>query len=208
VGKGASVGRTFLITGGSGSGKSAVAQRLASRLGDPVVYLATGQASSAEMAARIRKHRASRPKHWPTVEAPRDLAHGLVGAPDAPVVLLEDLPSLVRTCLPQITVTGGQLQAPAAAERLAQETLDREVDAVFNLCADRGQVLVVVTSEVGSGVLPSAAEERLFKDVLGRLNARLSRQVDQALLVVAGLAVDLTALDRATCRDLGLSDVP
>jgi adenosylcobinamide kinase/adenosylcobinamide-phosphate guanylyltransferase len=202
----ANIGRTFLITGGSGSGKSDVAQRLASRLGDPVIYLATGQASSPEMAARIRKHQASRPRHWPTVEAPRNLAAALAAAPEVPVVLLEDLPSLARTCLPPVAEAGGQLQAPEAAEHAARQTLDGEIEAVLELCAARRQALVVVTSEVGSGILPSSPIERLFKDLLGRLNSRLAQRVDRTLLVVAGLAVDLTALNQAALRDLGLAD--
>ena len=200
------MGRTFLITGGSGSGKSEVAQRLASQLGEPVIYLATGQASSPEMAARIRKHQASRPRLWPTVEAPRNLAAALVGAPEAPVVLLEDLPSLARTCLPPVTEADGQLQAPETAEEAARETLGGEIDAVLELCAVRGQALVVVTSEVGSGILPSSPIERLFKDVVGRLNSRLAQRVDRTLLVVGGLAMDLTALNQAVFDDLQPAD--
>jgi adenosylcobinamide kinase / adenosylcobinamide-phosphate guanylyltransferase len=197
---------TLLVTGGSGSGKSAVAQRLAAHLGDPVIYLATGRATGPEMAARIRKHQASRPQHWSTVEAPRDLADALRAAPPAPVILLEDLPSLATSCLPEVTEVGGQLRAPAETERRARAALEDEVDAVVDLCASRGQSLVIVTSEVGSGVLPEDAGQRLYKDVLGRTNARLAAAAERTILVVAGLAVDLTALDRALLRDLGLAD--
>jgi adenosylcobinamide kinase/adenosylcobinamide-phosphate guanylyltransferase len=202
----ASGGRTFLITGGSGSGKSALAQRLAARLGDPVMYLATGQASSPEMTSRIRKHQASRPRHWPTVEAPRNLAAALAAAPEAPVVLLDDLASLAHTCLPPVSEADGQLQAPEVAEQTARETLEGEVDAVLDLCARQRRALVMVTSEVGAGVLPPSPLERLFKDVLGRLNARLAQRVERTLLVVAGLAVDLTVLNQTILHDLGLED--
>src|SRR6266536_4474386 len=99
---------TYLITGGSGSGKSGFAQRLAAHLGAPVAYLATGRATTTEMAARIRKHRQSRPPDWLTIEAPRQLAPALAGgASGASVVLLDDLPSLLSTCLGAVEATDG-----------------------------------------------------------------------------------------------------
>ena len=200
-------GRMFVVTGGSGSGKSGFAQRLAAHLGEPVAYLATGRATTTEMAARIRKHRQSRPTHWRTVEAPRQLASALAaGAAATTVVLLEDLPSLVTTCLTAVEATGGQLAAPDLAEQSVRRVVDAEIDAVRRWCAARGKPLIVVTSETGSGVLPHDPLDRLFKDVLGRLNARLAREADGAYLVVAGKAIDLTALERQALCGLGLAN--
>jgi len=199
--------RTYLITGGSGSGKSGFAQRLAAHLGAPVAYLATGRATTTEMAARIRKHRQSRPPDWLTIEAPRQLAPALAGgASGASVVLLDDLPSLLSTCLGAVEATDGQLDAPDLAEQSARRVVDAEVNAVAAWCAANSKDLILVTSETGSGVLPHDPLDRLFKDVLGRLNARLARVADGVFLVVAGMAVDLSALQRETLRAIGLPD--
>jgi adenosylcobinamide kinase/adenosylcobinamide-phosphate guanylyltransferase len=180
---------------------------LAAHLGEPVAYLATGRATTPEMAARIRKHQQSRPPTWHTIEAPRLLASALpAGAQDAPAVLLEDLPSLVTTCLSGVETPADQLDAPELVELGVRRTLDAEVDAVIQWCASAGKHLVLVTSETGSGVLPHDPLDRLFKDLLGRLNARLARRTDGAFLVVAGMAVDLSALERQTLHVLGLPD--
>jgi len=200
-------GCTYLITGGSGSGKSGFAQRLAAHLGGSVAYLATGRPTTTEMAARIRKHQQARPADWLTVEAPRQLASALAShAADASVILLDDLPSLLSTCLSAVEATGGQLDAPDLAEQSVRRVVDGEVDAVVEWCAAGGKHLVLVTSETGSGVLPHDPLDRLFKDVLGRLNAHLAHAADGAFLVVAGMAVDVRALERETLRALGLPD--
>lgn len=191
--------KSYLVSGGSASGKSRFAQRLAVSLGEPVLYLATGQATSPEMGARIRRHQAARPAHWQTVEAPRGLAAALAAADDgAPVVLLEDLPSLLHACLPGVDVAGGQLVAPEAAEHAAERTYSGEIDGVVEWCANRDRALVLVTLEVGLGALPPSPRERLFKDVLGHGNQRLARRVDAVYFVASGLPIDLTALARET----------
>lgn len=196
-------GRTFLVTGGSASGKSDFAQRLACRLGESVIYLATGKAEGPEMAWRINKHRASRPGSWLTVEAPRDLARALDAAADpAPVVLLEDLGSLAAACLPHVDEQGGELALPQSAIEQAQAALDGEVDSVMRWCAGQEKALVVVTLEVGLGLLPLSPLSRLYKDVIGHTNQRLAAQVDRTFLVVAGLPLDLAALSSATLSAL------
>lgn len=196
--------RTFLVTGGSASGKSEFAQRLAARLGEPVIYLATGKADGPEMTARVRKHRSLRPQSWPTVEASRGLAAALdVAGSDAPTVLLEDLGSLAAACLPWIEERDGEQAAPEEAEQEAQQALNGELDAVAAWCAARGRKLVTVTLEVGLGLLPESPVGRLYKDIVGRANQRLAESVDRAFLVVGGLPVDLTRIGRETLAALG-----
>jgi adenosylcobinamide kinase/adenosylcobinamide-phosphate guanylyltransferase len=203
AGSAAVEGRTFLVTGGSASGKSDFAQRLAASLGEPVTYLATGKAEGAEMAWRISKHRASRPGSWRTVEAPRDLARALDAAGDAaPVVLLEDLGSLAAACLPRVDEQDGELALPQAAIEQAQAALDDEVDSVMRWCDGHGKALVIVTLEVGLGLLPLSPLSRLYKDVIGHANQRLAAEVDRTFLVVSGLPLDLTALSSGTLAAL------
>ena len=197
--------RLFLVTGGSASGKSTLAQRLASSLDNSVTYLATGRATTPELAARIRKHQRSRPAHWPTVEAPRELAAALDAAEPTPVVLLEDLPSLVTNYLDGLEVTGDQLPNPNQTEREVRQVIETEIEAVTGWCTAHQVRLVVVTSEVGSGMLPERPLDRLFKDVLGHVNTHLASAAHRALAVISGKPVDLTALERQALYDLGLS---
>jgi adenosylcobinamide kinase/adenosylcobinamide-phosphate guanylyltransferase len=195
--------RTFLVTGGSGSGKSDFAESLASPRGAPVIYLATGKAEGPEMAARIRKHQESRPPDWPTVEAQRGLAAALESADAAaPTVLLEDLASLATACLPWIEERDGEQAQPDRAEQAATQALDAEIDGVLAWCAARGKRLVIVSQEVGLGMLPTSPVGRLFKDVLGAANQRLATRVDRAFLVVAGLPIDLTERSAPILRAL------
>lgn len=200
--------RSYLVTGGSGSGKSDFAQRLAARCGQPVTYLATGKAEGAEMTWRVRKHQASRPPSWRTVEASRSLAAALDAAGDpAPVVLLEDIGSLATACLPWIETQEGEMTFPQAALQAAIDDLSQEIDAVFAWCAVREKSLVLVTSEVGLGLLPPSSVGRLYKDAIGATNQALAARVDAAYLVVAGLPINLSAAARSVAQDLDLPPV-
>jgi len=186
--------RTCLVLGGSGSGKSEFAQRVAARWGEPVIYLATGRAEGPEMAWRVRKHKASRPAAWSTVEATRSLAAALDAASaDAPTVLLEDVGSLTANCLPWIEEAGGEQAAPHEAEAAALAALLSEINGVLDWCEASGKHLVVVSSEVGLGFLPLSPVSRLYKDVIGDANQLLAERVQRTFLVVAGLPLDLSA---------------
>ncbi len=185
---------TYLILGGSASGKSEFAERLAARCGEPVLYLATGKAEGTEMEARIQKHRAARPAEWRTIEAQRSLAEALNrGAKSEPTVLLEDLGSLVASCLPWVEETGGEMAKPDDALHAARKAVDSELDGVLAWCNASGRSLVIVSSEVGLGFLPADPVSRLYKDVIGTANQRIASSVDVAYLVVAGLPIELTS---------------
>jgi adenosylcobinamide kinase / adenosylcobinamide-phosphate guanylyltransferase len=194
---------SYLVLGGSGSGKSEFAEELAAGLGEPVVYLATGKPEGAEMAWRVQKHRESRPSSWPTVEAPRGLVEALENARmHCPVVLLEDVGSLVTNCLPWIEESGGEMAFPREAMDAALGQTLAEVDAVLNWCGANQRSLVLVSSEVGLGLLPSSPVGRLYKDVIGKVNQHLAARVTGAYLVVAGLPLDLKAASRGLRRTL------
>jgi adenosylcobinamide kinase / adenosylcobinamide-phosphate guanylyltransferase len=173
-----------LVTGGVRSGKSVFAERLAARGGGPVLYVATAEAGDAEMAARIAAHRARRPASWSTVEAPLDPARAVrEWAGRAPTVLLDCLSLLVSNVLLDEAAGG------AAGPRLAR--LGEEISA---LPRQRPLRLIVVTSEVGSGLVSPVALARRYCDLLGEFNQQLARAADQVFLMVAGLGVDLRAL--------------
>ena len=165
-----------LILGGARSGKSALAERLASAGGREVVYVATAEARDAEMAARIAHHRARRPAAWRCVEAPLALAATLAAHARPGRVLLVD-------CL---TLWLSNLLGADAPQRL-----DDERAALLTLLPDLPGELLLVANEVGLGVVPMGALSRRFVDEAGRLNQSIAAEVERVLFVAAGLPLAL-----------------
>jgi adenosylcobinamide kinase / adenosylcobinamide-phosphate guanylyltransferase len=165
-----------LLLGGARSGKSALAERLAARWDGPVTVVVTAQARDTEMAERIRRHRARRPAGWRTVEEPLDLEAALAKVPAEAQVLLDCLTLWVSNLLEQDLTDEqvGQLARSAAAAAAAREA-----------------PTVVVSNEVGSGIVPADPLSRRYRDLLGQVNAVWAAAADQALLLVAGRALPL-----------------
>ena len=167
-----------VLTGGVRSGKSAAAAAAAASTGAPVVFVATAEPGDDDMAGRIERHRAERPAQWTTLEVPRDLA--------AAVATVDPDATLIIDCL-GLWVTNRMLDdLPPAGDELVEEAagLARE------LAARPGQALVV-TNEVGSGVVPPTPLGRDFRDVLGLVNQAVVRAANDAYLVVAGRLLPL-----------------
>lgn len=165
-----------LILGGARSGKSALAERLAAGSGQPVVYLATAQAHDEEMAERIAHHRAQRPAHWRLVEEPLALAAALQRHAAADRCLLVD-------CL---TLWLSNLLGADDEDALA-----REREALLAALPTLPGRLLLVSNEVGLGVVPMGALSRRFVDEAGRLHQALAAQCDNVYFVAAGLPLAL-----------------
>jgi adenosyl cobinamide kinase/adenosyl cobinamide phosphate guanylyltransferase len=160
-----------VLLGGARSGKSALAVRLAADTGRPVTFIATGEARDAEMAARIELHRRERPAGWTTVEEPVDLRGALERAPEEDAVVVDCLSLWVANLL----------------ER------GLEPDDVAAVAAARAAPTIAVSNEVGLGIVPATELGRVFRDLLGRVNAAWVEASDRALFVVAGRALELRA---------------
>lgn len=173
--------KLILILGGARSGKSSYAEKLAAELGGPdVLYIATAQAFDDEMRARIAAHRAARPAGWRTLEAPSLAAAPLAEAVgDAAVVLVDCITLLTSNAILAL----GDEPAPAAAEG----AVNREVDALLAAHGAGAATWIVVSNEVGLGLVPPYPLGRIYRDVLGRANQRLAAAADRALFMVAGL---------------------
>lgn len=161
-----------LVLGGARSGKSAVAEHLATQVAErrPVTYVATGVVSGtdADFAARVAAHRARRPSTWRTVEAGADLVGALHHLEPSATVLVDALGTWVG----------------------AQPDLVVDVDALLAALARPGPT-VVVSDEVGLGVHPSSELGRRFRDVLGDVNRAVAAVADEVLLVIAGRVLPL-----------------
>ncbi|ADI13515.1 cobyric acid synthase CobQ [Truepera radiovictrix DSM 17093] len=183
--------RLVLVTGGARSGKSRYAEALVRRFlepGEGALYLATLRASDPEMARRVARHRARRPVSWRTLETPLAPAEALAAAPER-VVLLDCLSGYVANLLLSRYAAGEQSEAEAAAQA-GDEAIAAAlagVDALLGAVRRAGKTVVVVTNEVGSGVVPAYALGRLFRDALGLANARVAAAADAVALCVVGL---------------------
>ena len=181
----------MLVTGGARSGKSTYAETVAQESGLAIGYIATGLAMDADMSARIERHKAQRPADWPTFEMYRDFAALEDDARfDACGLFLLD-------CL-TILVTNHMMDSgldfdvcPASEVDRLEESVAAEVDALLDLMARCGKRLIVVTNEVGMGVVPAFRMGNLFRDMAGRMNARVARRADEAVCMISGLPLRL-----------------
>ena len=162
-----------LILGGARSGKSSLALRLAEERGAPVTFVATGEPGDEEMEARIDRHRRERPAEWTTIEEPRDLVHAIEQAPRAETLIVDCVSFWVANVLDDV------------------DDLEDRTAAAARAAAARSGLSVVVSNEVGLGVVPATPLGRRYRDALGRVNAIWAHAADQALLVVAGRALRL-----------------
>lgn len=158
-----------LVLGGARSGKSRHAESLVTALPPPWLYVATGEPRDDEMAARIAAHRARRGPEWRTVEVPRDIAGVLAAAPQGAATLVDCLTLWLSNLML------GDADILAETDRL---------DAA--LAQARGPV-VLVSNEVGLGIVPENALARRFRDAQGLLNQRVAARAGRVVMMVAGL---------------------
>jgi adenosylcobinamide kinase/adenosylcobinamide-phosphate guanylyltransferase len=177
-----------LILGGARSGKSLLAERRAAASGQRVVYLATAEARDGEMLHRIAHHRARRPLEWECVEETLHLADRLHQLATPDTCLLVD-------CL-TLWLSNLLFAGRAAAQAEAGETIDcplfaAETSALLETLPRLPGQIILVSNEVGWGIVPMHPVSRLFADEQGRLNQRVATVCDQVTLVAAGLPLEL-----------------
>lgn len=177
-----------LVTGGARSGKSRHAESLVANA-TGVLYIATSQIFDEEMAARIQHHRDSRPPHWRTEECWQDLdAIITADIPSNEAILLECITTLVTNVL---FAQGGDSDPDgwdyAALEKRVQDEIERLIIA----CERCPASVILVTNEVGMGIVPENRLARHFRDIAGRVNQRLAQAADEVWLVVSGIGVKI-----------------
>lgn len=185
------VKRLIFITGGARSGKSRLAERIASQLGGQVLYVATAEAGDAEMVERIRRHRERRPHDWRTLEVGWEVAPALRRAQrEADVVLLDCVSLWVSNLLLARLPADGEV-SPAVAG-VAVTAVTDAVEELLRGYRDGTATYIMVSNEVGSGVVPVTPLGRLYRDVLGVANQTLAAAADHVYCCVAGRVLDLS----------------
>ena len=177
-----------LILGGARSGKSALAEQRARDSGLAVTYIATGAAGDAEMAARIAHHQMRRPAHWALLEEPLHLAATLRAHAAADRCLLVDCLTL---WLSNLLLRGQAAQQAEAGDAVNCALLKNETIALFDCLPQLPGHVILVSNEVGLGIVPMGAATRLFVDEAGRLNQRIAALSARVTFVAAGLPLDL-----------------
>ncbi|KAF0814797.1 Bifunctional adenosylcobalamin biosynthesis protein CobP [Andreprevotia sp. IGB-42] len=178
---------TTLILGGARSGKSAYAEKLAAGSGKPVVVIATATVGDAEMAARIARHRQDRPAHWQTVEEPIAVAAAIRDAAAADCVVLVDCLTLWLAN----TLFSTAHDVPDEGVPAPSALFVHERAALLDVLAHAAGDVILVSNEVGLGVIPMGAGTRLFVDEAGRLNQAVAAVCGQVRFVAAGLPLVL-----------------
>ncbi len=163
-----------LVLGGARSGKSAFANRLGLQSGRAVTFIATATAEDEEMMERIARHRAERPSSWTTVEAPLELRDAIAAGPADNFLIVDCLTLWVSNLL--------------GAGHSNDEIRARAEKAALELSRRSG---VVVSNEVGLGIVPANELARTFRDVLGAVNSVFANHAERSLLMVAGRALEL-----------------
>ncbi len=180
--------KNILITGGARSGKSHFAQELALRSGKQVLFVATAVAGDEEMRQRIEEHRRKRPAAWSTLEVTTHVGNEIlqrIGG--AQVVIVDCITLLVNNIFSRLTDQTGEPIDSSLAEKEVTREIGELVECLNRLDAS----FIMVTNEVGLGLVPANKMGRLYRDLLGWANQRLAEQADEVYLMVAGLPVPI-----------------
>ncbi len=180
---------TTLVLGGARSGKSAYAENLAAQTGRAVVYIATARSGDGEMAARIAQHRSDRPTHWFTVEEPLQLAAAIRRHGTHDNVILVDCLTLWLSNL----IFSGPEVFPEVGPITLPPLFGEQRAALLEVLREAPGEVVLVSNEVGMGIVPMGAVSRCFTDEAGRLNQAVAAACERVVFVAAGLPLTLKA---------------
>ena len=179
----------ILVLGGARAGKSAFAQGLAQAMGRRVLCVVTAQPRDEEMRRRIQRHRQRRPPAWRVVEEPLAVAQALAPFLDATDVALIDCLTVWVSNLLLAELPEGVIQDFRRVEA-AEKVVSRAVEDLLACYREGPASFVVVSNEVGMGLVPEYPLGRLYRDCLGRANQQVAAQADRVYYLVAGLALD------------------
>jgi adenosylcobinamide kinase/adenosylcobinamide-phosphate guanylyltransferase len=173
--------KIILLLGGARSGKSTFAQELAGKLGNKVLFVATGEALDDEMKIRIENHKKNRPKNWRTLEIPHNIGKALrkqIG--DTEVIIIDCLTLLVSNLL------GNKLDYPKAEKQVLSEI--NELISTMNASQAH---FILVSNEVGLGLVPDNELGRIYRDLLGKANQLIAQNAHTVYFMAAGIPLKL-----------------
>ncbi|NLL90717.1 MAG: bifunctional adenosylcobinamide kinase/adenosylcobinamide-phosphate guanylyltransferase [Dehalococcoidales bacterium] len=171
----------ILITGGARAGKSSFAQKLAAESGGKVLFVATAEARDEDMRRRIEKHQKSRPSNWKTLESPSEVAKAISqNGGEYEVVVIDCITMLVSNVM-----------LAADDEETAESAVINEIEALIKAMQTKPSAFIVVSNEVGLGIVPDNELSRNYRDLLGRANQLMAQYADEVYFMVAGIPVKI-----------------
>jgi adenosylcobinamide kinase/adenosylcobinamide-phosphate guanylyltransferase len=176
--------KSTLITGGARSGKSRLAQELARKAGGPVLFVATAEAGDEEMKRRIEAHRKNRPTDWTTIEVTIHIGRNITrNIGQAKAVIIDCVTLLINNIFQQ--------HQGAKDDLILEKAVEAEIKELIK-CVERSKArFIIVTNEVGLGIVPGDGVSRLYRDLLGKANQMLADHADEVILIVAGIPITL-----------------
>lgn len=178
----------ILILGGARSGKSALAEDMAAQLGRQVIYVATAGIHDQEMEKRVQLHRVRRPSDWQTVEETHDLSRVWEHAPLGSVVLVDCLTLWVTNLL-----LDQRLPQPGASKEQKEQYILDSIKEFIRTGQENKNTLILVSNEVGLGIVPDNELGRLFRDLAGKVNQCVAGLADRVFFVIAGMPMEIKA---------------
>ena len=164
---------TILVTGGARSGKSVFAEKRTKQLGSSLIYIATSEVIDSEMKKRIEEHQARRGSEWQTLHAPINLTEALIETDGKGPCLVDCVTFWLNNLI------------------FHDEDIDAATKELITVLNERSDPVVLVTNEVGSGIIPENALARRFCDEAGRLNQTISQIADEVYVSISGIPLQI-----------------
>ncbi|HHY14333.1 MAG TPA: bifunctional adenosylcobinamide kinase/adenosylcobinamide-phosphate guanylyltransferase [Thermoanaerobacterales bacterium] len=180
-------GKFFFITGGARSGKSTFAEKLALSISDKVLYIATSEVLDEEMARRVELHKSSRPPSWKTIEEPLNIDTILTKCGNDFQVVLVDCLTLFVTNHLFDKKYGEDLDSMVKREN----EIHNKVKKLAEVCVEINSNIIVVSNEVGMGLVPDNPLGRFYRDILGRSNQVMANKAHEVYFMVSGLPIKI-----------------
>lgn len=179
-----------LVTGGARSGKSSLAESMAKKYGDNVLYIATSVPFDDEMKDRIKKHRAQRPESWKTLEAYKDFdIHLPEETGRCRCILLDCITVMITNIMFEQEMDFDKIDTERAnrLEAIVKTEIEKLIETVKKI----GLPFIMVTNEIGMGIVPDNAASRAFRDIAGRMNQLLAKASDEVYVCISGIPLKL-----------------
>jgi adenosylcobinamide kinase / adenosylcobinamide-phosphate guanylyltransferase len=184
------LGKLILVTGGAKSGKSSFAEGLTKRIGENILYIATAIPFDEEMKLKIHRHREQRPSNWETLEAYKDFDKNLQGRiAGKSACMLDCITIMLSNIVFEESIEWDKICAEDF--KMLESKAKDEVEKLLNVIACSDIPFVVVTNEIGMGIVPDNALARMFRDIAGRANQILAKAAEEVYFCVSGIPMKI-----------------
>ncbi len=181
----------ILVTGGARSGKSSFAEQITGEIGKKIAYIATSIPLDEGMKHRIKKHRESRPKEWTTYEVYNEIYKQIeIIAKEHDTIILD----CITVMITNIMFDGPEInwdEIPRDEIDTLEFNISNQIDMLIKKVRENNMNCILVTNEIGMGIVPESRLARIFRDIAGRINQGVAKKADSVYLVVSGIPVKI-----------------